>query len=609
MVLTVPSPHAIAIMILTVIAFWFFASGRVRIEITCLLLIAVLAFGFYFFPFEREGRYTGMEVAFGGFSHEALVAICCLMILGRGLLVTGALRPVARLLGIVWRLNKTLGMLLTISICGALSMFVNDTPVLVLALPILLELSAHSDMSASKTLMPANGAILLGGMATTIGTSTNLLVISVAQDLGLPRFGVFQFTGVALTAAAVALPYIWLIMPRLLPNTSAATAEAQRIFDASLHVVEGTTLIGVKFSEVAQSVGNNLSVTGVTRRGVRLSHLHGDKEVEIGDGVLVAGTMAQLRSASEALKAPLVRPDVLELTRAFGTPADADRIIAEMVVGSQSNLIGQSVRSAQIANRYGVAVIGTYRPSHSIFDSARHPIMEGLEIGDVLLLEGDPSRIRDLEFGESGMVLEGAAQIPRTDKASLALLIMASVVIVATTKIVPIAIAALAGSIAMLVTGCLKFERVDRALSGQVIVLVAASIALGRALVETGAAMWLGSVFAYGLQGVPPAGVVAAIMVFAALLTNFISNTASAAVTTPIAISLAAQLGVTAEPLVAAVLFGANLCFVTPMAYQTNLMIMTAGGYRFSDYVRAGLPLTILMIVTLSVLLTVRYNL
>lgn len=607
--IAIPNPHAIAALLITVITFWFFASGRVRIELIALSLIAVLAVGFYFFPFEQGGRYTGMEVAFGGFSHEALVAICCLMLLGRGLLTTGALRPAVRILARIWRVNRVIGMLFTLIICGGLSMFVNDTPVLVLALPILLELASHSGASASRTLMPVNSAILIGGMSTTIGTSTNLLVLSIAQDLGLPPFGVFHFTQIALIGAAIALPYVWLIMPRLLPKGVTAEAAAQRTFDVSLHASEGSTLIGTPLNEVAKRIGEGMTVTGVERRGVRLREPREDEVVATGDVILASGAIATLRHASEALKAPLVRPAVLESMESFGDSKDEDRITVEMVIGAGSSLVGQSVRSARLADRYGVAAIGIHRPDDPFPRRARTPSAEPFEVGDIVLIEGPRARIRELELSESVLVLAGASPSPRTEMAYWALLIMAAVIVLAAARVVPIAISALAGCIAMFATGCLRFERADRALSAQVILLVASSIALGRTLVETGAADWLGGVFAFALQNLPPAGMVAAVMIFTAVLTNFISNAATAAVTAPIAFSLANQLAVPAEPLIAAVMFGANLCFVTPMAYQTNLMIMAAGDYHFRDYVRAGLPLTLLLVVTLSIVLVGSYGL
>ena len=601
-----PNAHAVAAILITLIVFWLFAKGRVRIELISLSLIAVLAVGFYFFPFEQEGRYTGMEVAFGGFSHEALVAICCLMLLGRGLLSTGALRPAVRILARVWRLNRTMGLLFTLIVCGGLSMFVNDTPVLVLALPILLELAAHSGVSASRTLMPVNSAILIGGMSTTIGTSTNLLVVSIAQDLGMPTFGVFHFTGIALLGAAIALPYAWLVMPLLLRSGSAAATKAPRSFDASLHVTEASGLVSTPLSRVSKRVGEGLTVVGIERKGSPVTHSGTEDVIESGDVVVVTGAIAPLRHASEELKSPLVRPELLDSMRTFDDDNDKERITAEIVIGAGSSLIGQSVRSARLADRYGVAVIGIHR---AVSAGARYRTSDPLDVGDIVLIEGTPRRIRELELSELVLILEGASRTPRTELANLALLIMAAVIAIAATRIVPIAIAALAGCIGMFATGCLRFERADRALSGQVILLVAASIALGRTLVETGAAGWLGIVFATGLQVLPPAGMVAAVMVFAAVLTNFISNATAAAVATPIAFSIAGQLAIPAEPMIAAVLFGANLCFVTPMAYQTNLMIMAAGEYRFSDYVRAGLPLAILLVLTLSVLLVRKYDL
>ncbi|WP_374579158.1 SLC13 family permease, partial [Phenylobacterium sp.] len=201
------------------------------------------------------------------------------------------------------------------------------------------------------------------------------------------------------------------------------------------------------------------------------------------------------------------------------------------------------------------------------------------------------------------------AELPRSAKAPLAIMIFVVAVGVAAFHLAPIAVSSLAGGIAMLATGCVKFDRIGRALSAKVIVLVAASIALGRALLETGAAQWLGEALALGMHAFPPAAVLATMMAFAALLTNFSSNTAAAAVGAPIAISLARQMGVPPEPLVLAVLFGCNLCYATPVAYQTNILIMSAGGYQFKDYVRAGTPLVLLMIVTLSVLLVWKYHL
>jgi di/tricarboxylate transporter len=604
-----PSPHAGFALLLTLAAFVAFATARLRIELICLILIAVMALGFYLFPLVPPGRLSGLEIAFGGFSHEALIAICCLMILGRGLVVTGALDPAARALGRLWNYNRSLGMLFSLVVSMAISMFVNDTPVLVLTLPILLTLATRAGVPATQTLMPVNCAILIGGMSTTIGTSTNLLVVSLAADLGVPPIGVFSFTSTVLVAAAIALPYLWLVMPRLLPSLTPDQQVRDRVYRAVLHAVRADTF-GGSLRDVVQRIGIGAQVVGAVRGGRSLRYADDPGlRLEPTDHVEIEGTPEQLRDASEALKAPLGPPEIAALMRSIATAERADEQIVEIVLGVDSGLVGRSVTDAAVSDRYGVAVLGIARAEALPFRHRPEPHEEALAVGDVLLLRGTPARLAKFERGEGTLTLQGGMELPSSNKAPLALLIVAAVVALAATRTMPVALAALAGTIAMLATGTLRYDRIGRALSLEVIVLVAASIALGRALVATGAADWLGSVFAQAVSSFSPFVALAALMTFATVLTNFISNAAAAAITTPIAVSFARSLGLEAEPFVLAVLFGCNLCYVTPMAYQTNLLIMSAAGYRFGDFVRAGLPLALIMITSLAWLLARQYGL
>jgi di/tricarboxylate transporter len=482
----------------------------------------------------------------------------------------------------------------------------------VLALPILLSLAARTGHPASHTLMPVNFAILIGGMATTIGTSTNLLVVSLAEDvyrdqgLAPDPIGIFDFTGIALIAGAIAIPYLWLVMPRLLPTYTAGAMGSQRKFSAALYIDSASAVVDMTLDQLRQRLGATIEIAGVKRDNLHFRPYDRAVHLRVGDVVQVEGPMQDLRLASDRVKASLVRRDERNGPRPEGGD---DELLAEVVIGVDSALVGATPRSARISDRYGAVVIGLHRPDRALFHEALDISEERLEVGDVLLMQGGRQRLRELQVGESAMILEGASEVPRTFLAPAALLIVATVVAMAALGILPISIGALAGTIAMIATGCIKFDRLGRALSGEVIILVAASIALGRALLETGAAAWLGAGLSFALQPVPPAAALAAVMAFTALITNFSSNTAAAAVGTPIAVSVAVQLGIPPEPMVLAVLFGANLAFATPMAYQTNILIMSAGGYRFQDYVRAGLPLVILMIVTLSFLLVGKYGL
>ena len=301
------------------------------------------------------------------------------------------------------------------------------------------------------------------------------------------------------------------------------------------------------------------------------------------------------------------------MQRGYGKTGE-DLTVVELSIPKDSGLIGKGVATANVAELYNVAILGVH-DARRMWHDDRAANAEPRERHRVRRGRHHPRHWRDARPPEASraaenlLVLEGAKELPRTAKAPLALAIMAGAVVPASIGLVPIAISALAGAIAMFVTGCVRFDRIGRALSAKVIVLVAASIAIGRIVLDSGAAEWLSGLIALGLQYLPAAGVLAAVMLFVTVLTNFASNTTAAAVGTPIAFSLAQKLGIPVEPLVLAVLFGCNLCYATPVAYQTNMLIMSAGDYKFGDYTRTGLPLVAMMIVTLSGLLVYRYGL
>jgi di/tricarboxylate transporter len=593
-----PPFHALAAMLVTLAMFVGYARGRLGTEIVSLLTIAVIAVGLYFFPLPHTNPTDGLELAFSGFGHYALITICALMVMGRALVVTGALDPAARLLERIFKFNQQVGLLFSLIAALCLSMAVNDTPVMVLLMPIFVALAQRGGLAASKTLMPLNCAVLIGGMATTIGTSTNVLVVSIARDLGMRQMGVFHFTPIVLTAALVALPYLWLVMPRMLGDNSAANSPVKRRFASRMHVPEGSDLVGKHFDQIV----------GRLPEDFRFEERPGGP-FEAGHRLRVSGTHDALEEAILALKGQVAPGWVIDRIRLTAAQTGEDIQIVEMVVTADSRLIGRTLSSSGIADLYGVAVLGVHKPGGPPHGQSREHLEDiGIGDGDVLLVMGLPNGLQEFAGTDSLLQLEGARDVPRRSKALLAAAIMLFSVGTASVGLLPIAIAALGGAILMFVTGCVRFDRVGRALSAKVIVVIAASIAVGRMILETGAAGWLGQALASGLHFLPPAGVLAAIMLFVTVLTNFSSNAAAASVGTPIAYSVAAQLGLPAEPMVLAVMFGANLCYATPIAYQTNMLIMAEGGYQFGDYARAGLPLVALMVATLSVMLVFSYG-
>lgn len=590
--IAVPSFHALAAICFTIAVFVAFANGRIKIEIVSLMTIAIIALGLYAFPLDNQVRKDGLKLAFAGFGHPALITICSLMIMGRGLVVTGALDPMARGLARLWRLSKWFGLLVTLVAAMGLSMIVNDTPVLVLLIPVMAQLAAGGAMPTSKTLMPLNAAILIGGMATTIGTSTNLLVVSLANDLGMPTLNVFHFTPLVLMAALVALPYIWLIMPRLMGDNSPAAGQEPRRFATVFRLRDSSPALGRSLAD-AQDMVPNVALLGQIEK---LTH---DSRLQ------ASGSRNELEVAERRLSAAAAPRWLIDRLRRRSIDEREDLVEVELAVTRDSRLIGLSLQAAGLEN---IAITGV---SHApgARDNRTNSADEPLAEGDVLMAMGIAREIQTVARREGLLVLDGMRELPRTAKATLALIIMGIAVFLASVGLLPIAISSLGGAIAMLATGCVRFDRVGRALSAKVIVLVAASLAIGRLVLESGGAEWLAQLMALGLVHLPAWGVLSAVMIFVTLLTNFASNATAAAVGTPIAFSLAQTLGLPVEPLVLAVLFGCNLCYATPIAYQTNMLIMSEGDYQFRDYMRAGVPLVLIMIASLAYLLVRQYGL
>lgn len=597
-----PSAHAIAVLVLAVVVFYLYTRSWIAMELVSLLLLAALLVLFFLFPYSAGSIHLTHSEIFQVFGHPALIAICSLMILARGLTMTGALEPMVRALTRMWRFNRWLGLLVTLVVAAGVSGFVNDTPVLVLMLPMLLSLAQRVGFPAARTLMPVNFAILAGGMLTSIGTSTNLLVLSIATDLGMRPFGMLDFMPIAAASLAVAIPYLWLVAPRLLGRTETAAVPVERHYRASARVADDAArLLDQPLAALARRLGGHLPVTTVVRGAERLA---ADEQLRVA-----AGDVLELRDTTRGLQEFAATFDVELFDReGAGRFMEADAVgadlqLAEAVVGTDCPLVDQSLRQCRFAQSHGVVVIGIKLAAAELQRQGGELADIPLHAGDVLLIQGPVDRLEALRAIDDLLILDTAQDLPRKRLARIALLIMAAVIVAASTKFLPIHVAAFLGVIAMLLTGCVRTHGIGRALSLQVVLIVASSIALGQSLVATGAAGFIAAGVAAAIQHLPPAAQLAAFMVLAALLTNFVSNSAAASVGTPIAVATAQHLGSPLEPFVLAILFGANLSYATPMAYQTNLLVMNAAGYKFSDFLRVGVPLVILMLIVLSLML------
>lgn len=616
------SGHGVLIMAFTAIVFVLFAWDRWPIQSVSLGVLIALPILFTFFPFysPKNGAWLDPFDFFRGFGHEALIAIFALMILGHALVLTGALDPAARRLARLLEVSPRAALLVVLIACAAASGLMNDTPIVVIMIPILMSATAASKLSAASVLMPMNFAVLIGGMATTIGTSTNLIVVSMAASLGEPQIHMFDYYPIVALAAVPALVYLWLIAPWLLRTVKGVGANIPTaVFSAQLHVQPDSVLEGATLKDAFERTKWKMRVLEV-RRGedmtlVRMPTIR----LQAGDRLLVEDTAANLKSYADILGAELhgvedqrkdsdedIAADAASATnRREGEP---DRVLSEIIITTNSSLNGTSLRQSRFADTYGLIVVGLRRSTGSAEVRSDDIVDLRLSAEDVLLVQGTEAHLNEVKHANIGLVLDMRLPLPRADKAVIALTVLGLVVMVAAFKLAPIALAALTGVLALLATGCLKWQDISAALSIKVALLVASSLALGQAFTVTGGTTYLAEQMVLAAHSVEPSWFLALLMLLMGILTNFVSNNAAAAIGTPLAVALAQQLGVPAEALILAVLFGCNLCYVTPMGYQTNLLVMNAAGYRFSDFVKVGLPLFLLLWAILSMLLIQRYE-
>lgn len=604
-----PEPHALAVLALIVLALVLFSREKIAIETSSLFILVLLTVGFAAFPYiTAQGEHLEAVDFFSGFGHEALVAVCALMIAGNGLVRTGALEPLGRNLARLWKLSPALSMLLTLIIGAFLSAFVNNVPIVILLLPILISVSLRTGTSSTGMLMPMGFATLVGGMSTSIGTSTNLLVVSVAADMGLKKIQMFDFFIPAAIVACIAIVYLWLIAPLLLPaRQPTLTDTSPRIFSAQLAILEEGFAVDKTLAELIEATGGMMEVAQIMRDSGTFILPLPDAHIRAGDRLIVNDTPDNLKEFESTLGATLYVGDIA-VDEDHPLSGEGQQI-AEIIVVQGSPLQGMTLRQVNFADRYQFLVLAISRAG-STLETLREKIEQvRLRTGDILLVQGQGEKIAETKRAGELLVLDATADLPYTDKALTALVIMAGIVIVAAFGLAPIAISAVGGVLLMLVTRCLTWHHASMALSTQVILIVVASLALGSALLQTGGAEYLAQVFVAVTTGASPAIILSGLMLLMAIMTNIVSNNAAAVIGTPIAISIAHQLQLDPEPFVIAVLFGANMSYATPMAYKTNLLVMNAGGYTFMDFVRVGVPLTLIVWLGLSFLLPIMYNL
>ncbi len=594
-------------------------------EATSLMTVAALAL---------TGVLTPGE-AISGFSSTAVLTVGAMFVLSEGLLRTGALEAATVGLanlsrGNPRRLLLLLGLTLPIG-----SAFMNNTPIVVMMVPIAISLGNQFDVRPSRLLIPISYFSILGGTITLIGTSTNILVDELYRQSGGEGFELFTFAPLGLIYCTIGIAFILLVSERLLPNRAPlvdlvsgrgkSTYISEVVVGPESQIIDRST--EKIFERIAKVQTRDLPTSRIRPR--RLGNAHRlstsqavpeDESIELleifrdgriyraeetrllrlrtGDVLMVAGTPNEITRFLNASGSQLAT--VLQDNQRTPTQS-VDQNVVEAVVLPDSPYNGRLIRELDLNRLYGIKLLGRQRNGRQQLSGLRE---SRLQSGDVLLLQGTASTLRAASETGKLLLVEGVeGSILRTAKSWIALAIMLAVVLLVTLPIpmvseIPIMVWAIAGAGLMIVTNCLRADEAVSSLDSATLLLLIAAIPLGLAMESTGLAQAAVDQMVRLGANAPPVVFLSAFYLLTNLLTQIISNNAAAVLLTPIALSLAASLGFNATPFLIAIAFGASASFMTPMGYQTNAIVMGPGGYTFTDYLRIGVPLSIIMWLT-----------
>ena len=607
----IPDYHGIAVLALTGVALILFTRDKIPLESTSFVVLLLLLGGFQLFPYPLSGDTFGRLDFFAGFGNEALITICSLMIIGQAIERTGALQPLATLISKAWMSWPVLALLLTMITASVLSAFMNNTPIIVLLMPILVGVSLRTKFPVSNVMMPMGFAAIIGGMSTTIGTSTNLLVVGLARDTGIRDFSMFDFMLPVAIVGGAGILFLWLIAPRLLPERTPPLSDTSpRIFNSQLLINEDGFAAGKELSEIMSETNGEIRIEKIQRNENLVLSPFPSVIVLPGDRLFVKDTSENLKHFEETLGATLFSLSDPDHPIDDETPINEEgQQLAEVVVTRGSPLHYQSLDGVNFGNKYGLIALAVHRARTPDSETTGDLNKVRLRAGDVILVQGTKEAVETLRDSGKMLVLDGAKDLPQTHKSKRALTVLGSVIILAALGFLPISVSALIGVGFLLLLGCISWSDAAKALSTKIIMIIVASLALGKALVVTNMASYLAVSFATAVGGLPIPIILSLFMLVMSIMTNIVSNNAAAVIGTPIAIGIAQQLQVDPEPFILAVLFGANMSYATPFGYQSNLLILSAGGYKFSDFLKIGIPLIFIMWVGFSIVLPTMYGL
>jgi len=534
------------------------------------------------------------QEAVAGFASPAVLTVAAMFLMSRGMIRTGAVGFIGQRVIAAARGNHRQALLMSLLIVGAASAFINNTPVVVLFIPIMMAISCEYGVSPSKFLIPISYASILAGTCTLVGTSTNIIVSDLSVQAGYAPIGMFELARVGLPVAVIGILFLTVAAARFMPGHAAAICQVEngenRSYLAELILPESSDLVGHPPAALSDRY-SSLDIIEVIR----------DYTIHYPDesGLLFAPEDLLLVKSSASDLIALLADGLAELPHEqigqAGKNVDPEHLIVELVLPPQSRLLGAKVPDTHLFGDERIQILAIKRRSHHYADFKIHT--RRLRVGDILLVRSPLDRIERLRSEGDFIVIEDVHhEMVHKRLAGRALMIFGGVVAAAASGLLSIMVAALTGVLMMILTGCLHLRTAYRELRADVLLLIVGTIALGRAMEKSGATDLYAQTFLQLFAGAGPAVVLGGFLLLTSIGTQILSNNATAVLLLPVAVSTALSLGVDPRPFIIGVCFGASACFASPIGYQTNLMVYGPGSYRFVDYLKLGLPLNVLVI-------------